>query len=440
MREDQLQSICDKLRPILGKSAERLWIAYAAAQSMQDRVRAEAMILLYAARHLKTRPSEQQIYLLPPSGSECAGEFYLGDVYYGRDRIRSLYLDRENLRKHLCICGITGSGKTNVAKNLIRELLDSGIPVMILDWKRSFRQFASNRMSILAVGRRSPNVLKWNPLRPPPGVHPKTWIAIVAETLEKSHLSGLGSGSVFIDSLDRLFERRGFYAQHKDEEYPNFYDAREDLEGRKYAGRKMLWKDSCLRILESLTFGSAARSFNARDPVKLENLLRLPVVFEIDMEMAHPLRVSFCEILLRWIHLYRLGQGESEQLRHVLILEEAHNLFPRSHIEKQAASQSILTCCREIRSFGQSLILIDQHPSLIPLEILGNTNTQVFLPLSHHEDLYAASRSLFLDREEERYLDYLSVGEGIVKIKGRTRPTFVRFPLSRETEGEAESA
>ena len=56
-------------------------------------------------------------------------------------------------------------------------------------------------------------------------------------------------------------------------------------------------------------------------------------MIELDQELPKPLRVFFSEIVLRWIHLYRLGQGESDALRHVALLEEVDNLFPRSLVE-----------------------------------------------------------------------------------------------------------
>ncbi len=193
-------------------------------------------------------------------------------------------------------------------------------------------------------------------------------------------------------------------------------------------GRRMLWQDSCLRILRTFTFGPAAESFNIRDPIRLETLLKQPVIIELDMELPKPLRVFFTEILLRWVHLYRLSQGETGQLRHVMFLEEVHNLFPRSLIERQA-SNSLETVFREIRGFGEGLVHITQHPSLLPIYILGNSNTQIYLGLQHEDDIQTARRSLFLDRGDEVYLDRLQVGEGIVKIKGRVDPCFVRFPL-----------
>lgn len=183
------------------------------------------------------------------------------------------------------------------------------------------------------------------------------------------------------------------------------------------------------RILRTFTFGPSQAAFNARDPVPLESLLEKHVVLELDQELPKPLRVFFSEIVLRWLHLYRLGQGESTQLRHVLLLEEVHNLFPKTYADMHA-THSLESVVREIRSFGQGLVFISQHASLMPIFVLGNCNTLIFLPTSHEFDIRAAKQSLFLSDNDVVYLDRLSVGEGIVKIKGRVNACYVRFPLA----------
>ncbi len=248
----------------------------------------------------------------------------------------------------------------------------------------------------------------------------------MAEALEKSHLSGPGVADILIDTLDKKFDEFGFY-DAVPEQYPNFFDAAEELDRVQFKGRRMLWQDSCLRILRTFTFGPASGAFNARHPLKLEDLLDRPVIIELDQELPKPLRVFLSDILLRWIHLFRLGQGETDQLRHVTFLEEVHNLFPRSQAEHQT-SNSLENVFREIRGFGEGLVSITQHPALIPIYILGNCNTQIYLGLQHEEDIFTARRALFLEPGEEAFLDKLHVGEGIVKIKGRTGPCLVKFP------------
>ena len=433
MRDDELLALCKKLKPVLGSRADALWLAYLTAETLQSKTDAAVFIHLLCAKHLTTRVDDDGVLLPPPSASAASGEFLLGTLLYGRTAGHDLYLRRENFIKHIGIFSITGGGKANVAQGLVLGLLEREIPFLVLDWKRSYRALYSlanpqiRAMQVFSVGRKTASSLNWNPLRGPPGIHPKTWISAVAEALEKSHISGPGVADIFIDLFNKKFEEFGVY-DGKHSQWPNFFDASEELQRTQFRGRRMLWQDSCSRILKTFTFGPAAGAFNARNPIAFEELLQKPVVIELDQELPKPLRVFFSDMALRWIHLYRLGQGESDSLRHVTFLEEVHNLFPKSLHEKQTTN-SLENVFREIRGFGEGLVNITQHPSLLPIYILGNCNTQIYLGLQHEDDIITAKRSLFLEEGEEVYLDRLAVGEGIVKIKGRVPPCFVRFPL-----------
>lgn len=439
MWDNEIRLVCRKLKPLLGARADALWTAYLTAETMKSKQEAEALIHTFAARYLSNLVDDQGIFLPPPSREDAAGEFPLGTVTYAKNGLFSLSLRRENFLKHIGIFSITGGGKTNVAQILLLGLLDKGIPFLVVDWKRSYRALRTLQqprvrdIRVFTVGRKGPNPFHWNPLRAPPGVHPKTWISVVVEALEKSHLSGPGVADILIEVLDRKFEENGIY-QNPDGKLPNFYDARAELDRVQFKGRRLLWQDSCIRILNTFTFGPAGGAFNARNPIKLEDLLDQPVIIELDQELPKPLRVFFSDIILRWIHLYRLGQGETDALRHVTFLEEVHNLFPKSLIEKQATN-SLEIVFREIRSFGEGLVNITQHPSLLPIYVLGNSNTQIYLGLQHQDDIFTAQRSLFLDKGDEVFLDRLAVGEGIVKIKGRINPCYVRFPLVPVVKG-----
>ena len=422
----EIEQLCKQLRPILGKKADKLWRLYTTSENHVRRAEMAAIIQQLGLKHLGSDISERSIHLPPASASDSAGDFELGTVMYGDRPMHKLGLRKEDLPKHIGVFAITGAGKTTLCMNLLRKLGSSGIPFLVMDWKRSYRGLDVPNLKVFSIGRVAANTFSWNPLRAPPGVHPRTWLSVVAEALERSHVSGQGVADVFIETFDTEFERMGVY-DGTAEALPTFHDARESLARKRFTGRRQLWQDSCNRILRTFTFGPAAECFNSKHPALLEDVLQGPAVFELDQELPKPLRVFFCDIVLRWIHLYRLGQGERNDVRHVLALEEAHNLFPRSNIEMQATS-SLETIYREVRSFGQGLICITQHPSLLPVYILGNCNTQIYLGLQHDDDLRAAQKALFLERDQVRYLDYLQVGEGVVKIKGRVSPCHVKFP------------
>lgn len=446
MKPEEVREICKKLKPILGERADKLWYFYL-AEDEKGRKDMELNIEIIAEKLLKKNPlRDEDILLNPPTLSNTIGLFYLGDIYYNNKKIYPLGLSPEDFIKQIGIFSITGEGKTNTAILLALQLLKFRVPFLVIDWKRGWRNLMSYKgelpgfnlqsatpfnlqdIQIYTIGRDIAPFL-WNPFRAPPKSDPMLWISTIAEVLEKSHVSGPGVAYLFNKMYSKLFQK----FKNKDF-YPNFFDGLSMIANMKVFERELKWKQTALRILHTFTTGCITKNFNSRNPIKLEELLDKPVIFELDLEMPKALRVFFTEIILRWIHLYRLGQGESEKIRHVLFLEEVHNLFPKTRIEKESAS-SLENVYRELRAFGQGLVSITQHPSLLPIYILGNCHTLIFLGLQHEADIKAARQALFLKQDEEKYFSKLNIGEAIVRIKNRIEPCLVKIPLVNLEKG-----
>jgi len=426
---EQVEEICKKLKPIIGEQADQLWHMYLTGD-FNARNDALLDIEILAEKILKNETlAKQKILLEPPSETASTGTFFLGNTVYNNKKKNPLYLRHEDFIKQIGIFAVTGEGKTNLAYLLALQLLKHKIPFMIIDWKRSWRNLLSlkdkipelKNVQIFTIGRNT-LPLHWNPFRPPPNANKELWISNIAETLEKSHLSGPGVAYYFNKIYINLLKGLG------DNFYPNFFDGIREIEKIKAYQRELKWKQTTLRIFQSFTTGSAIKAFNARNPVRLEHLLKKPLILELDLELPRPLRIFFSEIILKWIHLYRLSQGETDKLRHVLFLEEVHNLFNKSPYYQQE-SGSIENVYREIRAFGQGIVSITQHPSLLPIYLLGNCHTQIYLGLQHEDDIRAARKSLFLKRDEEAFPNMLNIGECIIKIKNRIEPCLAKTPL-----------
>ena len=95
---------------------------------------------------------------------------------------------------------------------------------------------------------------------------------------------------------------------------------------------------------------------------------------------------------------------------------------------------------REIREFGESLILLDQHPSKISLFALGNTYCTICMNLKHKTDINAMAQCMLLDKEKD-ILGSLDVGQAVVKLQGRiARPFQVTIPLFPIEKGKITDA
>lgn len=425
---EEIENHCKKLKPILGTQADKLWHMYL-AEDAQDRKKFAQDIELIVERFLREEPlGNQRIFLEPPHKNDSNGEFLLGTILYNKEKVGTLYLRQKDFLKQVGIFAITGEGKTNLAYLLALQLLKTKTPFMVIDWKRSWRNLLSladenpdlKNARVFTIGRSALPFL-WNVFRAPPGTDKNFWVGTIAEALERSHLSGPGVAYYF----NKIYSK--VYKGIPDDFYPNFFDGLREIQKIRVVGREQYWKQTALRIFQSFTLGRAAKVFNARSPIKLEELLEGSVILELDLEMPKPLRVFFSEMILRWIHLYRLSQGETDKLKHVLFLEEVHNLFTEAGL--QGKSNSLENLYREIRGFGQGLVSITQHPSLLPIELLGNCHTQIFLGLQHADDVESARKSLFLEHDEGWYLNALDVGECIVKVKNRIEPCLVKTPL-----------
>jgi len=159
----------------------------------------------------------------------------------------------------------------------------------------------------------------------------------------------------------------------------------------------------------------------------LEELLSRPVILELDA-LTQSDKVFFVQALLLWIHHYRMAEPTREQFKHAIVIEEAHHIFSGER-RSLVGGQSVMEITfREIREFGESLIILDQHPSQISLPALGNTYCSICMNLKHKTDINAMAQCLLLDKEKD-LLGTLKVGQAVVKLQGRiARPFQIKVP------------
>ena len=130
-----------------------------------------------------------------------------------------------------------------------------------------------------------------------------------------------------------------------------------------------------------------------------------------------------------------MAEGEREQFKHAIMIEEAHHVLSnerRSFIGGQSVMEITF---RQIREFGEAIVILDQHPSKIALSALGNTYFTACLNLKHQKDVNAMGQSMLLDGDEKDILGSLEVGQAVVKLQGRTAKPFLmeipEFPIKK---------
>jgi len=427
-----VEELCKRLRPVFGDKIDRLRFAYLAEDS-DGRREIENILQILDAKTL-SRAGEENILLAPPQKDVVCGEYPMGMVSYNEKILYPFGLREDELCQHVGIFGRSGAGKTNAGFILVENLLRKGKPMLILDWKRNYRDLLAYVKGydflIFTVGR-DVSPFQFNPLIPPAGTQPTTWLKKIIEIMAGAFYVGEGVIHLMQKAIDAVYGEFGVY-KGKIKEYPTMNDVLGWIKEYKAKGREINWLASTLRTVASLCFGEMGKVINVRNHLGIEELLKKNVIMELDA-LTNTDKTFFIEALLLWIHHYRLAEGDREQFKHCILVEEAHHLFMKREAARERTTETIM---REIRELGESIIIVTQHPSLISIPALGNTYCTLTFNLKHKADVNTAANYMLLENEKKKYLGKLPVGYAAVKLQGRWfEPFLIKIPLVRVKKG-----
>jgi energy-coupling factor transporter ATP-binding protein EcfA2 len=435
----RVQELCRKLKPVLGGKVDRLYRAYLAEDS-DGRADVEQALELLAAKHLGQDYELDRSPFPPPSQSFAQrGQIPIGSVSYGPRKLYPFKLRADRLKEHLLICGRSGSGKTNLTFELMRGVMDQGIKVVALDWKRGYRDLLNLHpdLRVYTIGR-DVSPFRFNPLIPPPGCEVNVWIKLVVDVIASAYLGGEGVISLLVGGLDQLYRE----AWNKDGSFrgwPTVPELLAWLKTRKLRGRAAMWQASAERILLAMCYGEFADVINTQNNSMVEQLLDHNVILEMDGLSSNSDRVLFSEALTLWLYRYRLAQGPRDTLTNIIVLEEAHNLL----LAKQAgAKESVLeTSIRMIRQYGLGYVFVDQSASLLSKVAFANSYATIALSQKLAADVRAMTGAMNLDDEQKAALSTLPVGTAVVRLADEhPEPFLVNVPRSPVVEGVVDDA
>jgi len=427
VHSEEFKDTLAKLKPVIGEMADAFWLAALLDPDQQKDVHAVAQAM--AAELLDESYMTRHILLEPPPEEKVRAEYPLGTAVYA-DRPRCPFGLRDNdLPQHVLILGRSGAGKTNVGYLLVWNLLRAGKPFLVLDWRRNYGHFLNRPegKDIFLFRLGEPKSLSFNPLDPPrnlPSNQREAYLRDVVSVICTTYLPGhqlLSTRGV------EYFFLKALYLLGMSQEKPvTFNDVLGYMQKYKAESREMDWKVSALNVLFKLTTGPMGRLLNSQDGRTLPEILDKPVILELDSLGSETDRAMFTQTFLLWLYYHRLAEGKSRTSKHVILVEEAHNLFLRREGGHQSVHDLML---RQMRDLGEALVLFDQNPSLLSTPALGNTGTTICLNLKHGNDVEAAGKALTLPRENWDYVGRLPVGYAIVKLQDRwVKPFLVRFP------------
>src|SRR4030067_490774 len=114
-----VEQLCNRLKPILGKRIDDIYLKYAMAESNEERE--EIGHILNALYHKNLGELLDNKVLLEPPKLKLDGDYFLGKISYAGQKISDFNLREQDWPRHVCISGMSGSGKTTLAINLVKK-------------------------------------------------------------------------------------------------------------------------------------------------------------------------------------------------------------------------------------------------------------------------------------------------------------------------------
>jgi hypothetical protein len=434
-RLEVVEELARRLRPVIGERADeyaRLWL-------LEDRKGRDEIERLMQVEYREHFPDPDAVVLPPPAEVSGGDGVRVGSIMQGDAPAGTFVVPPRELLRHCLITGATGTGKTTLVYQFVREFLRLGIPFFLFDFKLDYRPLArlDERVRVYTVGQ-DIAPLAFNPLvelaRPiivGKRLADLSPLFLLSDALCRVFYAGHGVRSLLNKAFTHVVQQWAEHDGHPDFT-PTFQAALQWI--REYEGkgdgkgmRLREWKLSTVRILEQLSMGEYGRQANvaADRHVPLAEMRGHPTVFELNL--SEDLKNAFVELLLlcgRQLSVAELKERQRGELRHVMIVDESHNLLREYPGLGESQLQLAL---REHRGLGTAYILTDQTPGQLDKTALANTRYKFFFALLERGDIQVAARSLLLERDQVGFLSRLPIGRCVARY-GTGRPFVLQVP------------
>ena len=361
----------------------------------------------------------------------------LGKVFnMGSECNNSVMLDRRGLSMHTFVTGSTGSGKSNTVYEILRQLDAVGVHYLVVEpAKGEYKNVFGNKpgVSVLGTNPAYTSLLRINPFKFPKGIHVLEHVDRLVEIFNVCWPMYAAMPAVLKEAVLQAYEVCGWDLVNSvnnvdDDLYPTFKDLLTELvdviDKSAYDQEvKSNYKGSLETRVKSLTNGLNGQLFSTNE---IDNHVLFDTNVIVDLSRVGSLETKslLMGIIVMRLNEYRMTstEGMNVALRHVTVLEEAHNILKRTSSEQNMESANVSgksvemlsNAIAEMRTYGEGFIIADQSPSAVDISAIRNTNTKIIMRLPDETDRRLAGKSAALKDEQLDEIAKLPRGVAVV--------------------------
>lgn len=370
----------------------------------------------------------------------------------------------KDLSRHTLVTGFTGSGKTNTVLYLLDQLWakrklhqQKPIPFLVIEAaKKEYRGLANlsgfEDLLVFTLGDETTSPFRLNPFELQYNVRLEAHLGKLQNCFDAA-LPQFGIlPSIIAESMERIYLDKGWNlgdicSNSYDKKFPTLNDLSkmvlEVSNERGYAGENSQnIRAAVSGRINSLLRGSKGKMFTTQFSIPFEMIMNYPTVLELN-DLNQQDKAITMMFLLMLLREYR-EQNKSEELQHITVIEEAHNVLENvrsvgaSEIAadtRAKAVEAFASMLSEVRAYGEGLIISDQSPEKLSPDAIRNTNLQIAHQLRHKLDRNAIASAMIMDQFQQDYLGKLGVGTAALYFTGFDKATFIQVPNYKKSVG-----
>ena len=389
------------------------------------------------------------------SGAPRGKKVELGQVYHmGEKETARVKLNLESFRSHCFITGSTGSGKSNTTYRILDEMIEHKIPFLVVEpakgeYKRYYGKLPG--IHVYCTNPRYYSMLHINPFRFNQGIHVLEHLDRLIEIFNACWPLYAAMPAILKESFERAYVKCGWdlensiYIPNGHSKFPTFNDVLEALpeiiNSSSYSSdSKGDYTGALVTRVKSLTNGISGQVLCSVNDIDEEYLFDQNTIVDLSRVSSLETKSLLMGVLILKLNEYRMCTSEENQpLRHVTVMEEAHNILKRSPTggsegsNVQAKSvEMISSAIAEMRTYGEGFIIVDQSPTAVDVSAVKNTNTKIIMRLPDYEDCKIAGLSMGLNDSQIREISRFPMGVAVVYQNNWVEAVLTQIDKSEE--------
>lgn len=376
----------------------------------------------------------------------------LGCIYHMNHAESSrVGLTKNSLASHTFVTGSTGSGKSNTVYHLLDEASEQGVSFLVIEpAKGEYKRYFGSDPEVSVYGTNpylSP-MLRLNPFSFPSSIHIFEHLDRLVEIFNVCWPMYAAMPAVLKKAIEQSYEDCGWdlmrsVNRYHEAVYPAFADVARNIktiiETSEYdAENKGAYKGSLLTRLQSLTTGINGTIF-VSDELEPAALFDRDAIVDLSRVGSSETKALIMGMLVLKLQEHRMSHsdGANSALKHITVLEEAHNLLRKTSSTQSQDSANLMgksvemlsNAIAEMRTYGEGFVIVDQAPGLMDMAVIRNTNTKIIMRLPDQGDRELVGRAANLDDDQIAELAKLPCGVAAVYQNEWIQPVLCKVEL-----------